>query len=77
MTMSISERVTFDEFLKLDIRVGTIVEALPFPEAQPYKPSPLYGGLMSANRFIQDQFKANPQFKEVTQKVLTTIGKRE
>ena len=51
--------------------------ALPFPEAQPYKPSPLYGSLMSANRFIQDQFKANPQFKEVTQKVLTTMGKRE
>lgn len=50
--------------------------ALPFPEAQPYKPSPLYGTLMGANRFIQDQFKANPAFKEATQKVLTTLGKR-
>jgi hypothetical protein len=29
--------------------------ALPFPEAQPYSPSPLYGALMGANRFIQDQ----------------------
>lgn len=34
MTMSISEQVGFDDFLKLDIRVGTIVEALPFPQAR-------------------------------------------
>ena len=26
--------VSFDKFLKLDIRCGTIVEALPFPEAR-------------------------------------------
>lgn len=34
MTTSISELVTFDDFAKLDIRVGTIVEALPFPQAR-------------------------------------------
>ena len=34
MTMSISEQVTFDDFAKLDIRVGTIVEAVPFPQAR-------------------------------------------
>lgn len=34
MTMSISEQVAFDDFLRLDIRVGTILEALPFPQAR-------------------------------------------
>lgn len=29
-----AETIAFDEFLKVDIRVGTIVEALPFPEAR-------------------------------------------
>ena len=26
--------VTFDEFQELDIRIGTVVEAMPFPEAR-------------------------------------------
>ncbi len=51
--------------------------ALPFPEAQPYEPSPLYGALMSANRLIQDGFKANPGFKSAVQGILTTMGKRD
>lgn len=29
-----AEAITFDDFLRLDIRVGTIVEAEPFPEAR-------------------------------------------
>ncbi len=28
------EQITFSDFLKLDIRVGTIVEASPFPKAR-------------------------------------------
>ena len=51
--------------------------ALPFREAQPYSPSPLYGALMSVNRAIQDGFKANPGFKSAMQQVLTTVGKRD
>lgn len=32
--MAVAPTITFDDFLKVDVRVGTIVEAKPFPEAR-------------------------------------------
>ena len=32
--MTVGEQITFDDFLKVDIRIGTIIEVLPFPEAR-------------------------------------------
>lgn len=51
-----------------------IGRGLPFPEAQPYQPSPLYGAGMSVNRAIQDLFKANPDFKNLFFKTASTLG---
>ncbi len=31
---SLSPTMTFDDFMKVDIRVGTIIEATPYPEAR-------------------------------------------
>ena len=32
--MVAGDQITFDDFLKVDIRIGTIVEVLPFPQAR-------------------------------------------
>ena len=34
MSQAAAERISFDDFLKVDVRVGKIVEARPFPEAR-------------------------------------------
>jgi tRNA-binding protein len=34
VTDAAAPRITFDDFLKVDVRVGRIVEAAPFPEAR-------------------------------------------
>jgi len=34
MSGAAAERITFDDFLKVDVRVGRVLEAEPFPEAR-------------------------------------------
>jgi len=48
---------------------------LPFPEAQPWKPSPIYGTAMKGNKVFQAIFKANPEAKQAFQAFLAGFGK--
>jgi tRNA-binding protein len=48
----LTDQISFDDFLKVDIRAGTIVEALPFPEARKpaYKLRIDFGGEVGVKR---------------------------
>jgi tRNA-binding protein len=50
--VSLSNEISFDDFLKVDIRAGTIIEALPFPEARKpaYKLKIDFGGEVGVKR---------------------------
>ena len=50
--MPLTDQISFDDFLKVDIRAGTIVEALPFPEARKpaYKLRIDFGGEVGVKR---------------------------
>jgi len=54
-----------------------IGRGLPFPEAQPWKASPIYGFGMGFNKQIQNSFKANPSLKEGFFSTVSSIGKRD
>ena len=53
-----------------------IGRGLPFPEAQPWKASPIYGAGMGFNKQIQSAFKANPSVKEAFFTAVSSVGKR-
>lgn len=48
---------------------------LPFPEAQPYRPSLFYGGLMSVNKGLQSAFRTNPAAKRAVDGLIETFSK--
>jgi len=52
-----------------------IGRGLPFPEAQPWKASPIYSAGMGFNKQIQKTFKANPSLKEGFFTAVSSIGK--
>jgi len=54
-----------------------IGRGLPFPEAQPWKASPIYGFGMGFNKQLQNIFKANPALKKGFFSTVSTFGKSD
>jgi len=54
-----------------------IGRGLPFPEAQPWKASPLYGFGMGFNKQIQNAFKKNPTLKDGFFSTVSSLGEKK
>ncbi len=62
MSDAIAPEIGFDDFMKVDIRTGTIVEVRPFPEAR--KPAHImlidFGGEIGVKKIVSANYSALP-----------------